>query len=135
MVLGRARLQPCRYRPVKMRSSDRSARPSRSPESLDQIKIGQHPVISEYASLGVGRHQDGTDRLDAGGVGWHELFPELALTGVHVEAIDSGRQFTGLVNVQRAAVDVEGDRLLSRIESRNDARLATRHRKEISLLV
>lgn len=72
-------------------------------------------MVSEYACLGVGRHQDGTDGLDAGGVGWNELSRELALTGVHVEAIDPGRQLTGLVNVQGPAVGAKRDRLFSRI--------------------
>jgi hypothetical protein len=72
-------------------------------------------VVSEYACLGIGRHQDGTDGLDAGGVGWNELSPEFALTGVHVEAIDPGRQLTGLVKVQGPAVGAKRDRLFSRI--------------------
>src|SRR5882724_568408 len=93
-------------------------------------------MVSEDAGLGVGRHEDRTDGLDTGGIGGHELFPKRALTGMQVETIDLGRQFSRLINVEGSAVGAEGDRLFSRIQSRNDARLATaRHWKEITLLV
>jgi len=39
----------------------------------------------------------------------------MGFTGVHVEAIDPGRQFTGLVKVQEPAVGAKRDRLFSRI--------------------
>jgi hypothetical protein len=37
-------------------------------EPLDQIEISEHAVISEDAGLGVARHIDGPDVLDAGGI-------------------------------------------------------------------
>src|SRR2546425_4105899 len=105
-------------------------------QPLNQVQVGEHAMVSEDASLGVGRHEDGADGLDTGGIGGHELFPERALTGMQIETIHLCWQFSRLINVERSAVGAEGDRLFPRIQSRNDARLATaRHWKEISLLI
>jgi hypothetical protein len=37
-------------------------------QSFHQVEIGEHAVISEDASLGVGRHQDGPDVFHARGI-------------------------------------------------------------------
>ena len=61
-------------------------------------------MVSVHAILGVGRQQDWADILDPRGIGWHELLPADPLPGVQIEAIDASRQFTGLVDIQGAAV-------------------------------
>ena len=92
-------------------------------------------MISEHASFGVGCHEDGANGFDPGGIGWHELLPETALPCLHIKSIDSRWQFSWLINVEGTAVRAPGDRLLSGVESRNNAGLATRKRIEVPLVV
>ena len=51
-------------------------------QTLDQVQIGQHAMVSEDAGLGIGRHENGADRLDSRGIGRHELPPQSALPGL-----------------------------------------------------
>ena len=93
-------------------------------ETFDQIKVGQHSVISEDAGLGIRRHVDGADVFYAGGVGGHEFFPERALSGLHVEAVDAGGELAGLIDVERVSVGAPSDGLFSLIEAGDEVRVA-----------
>src|SRR5579871_6050664 len=92
-------------------------------------------MVAEDAGLGVGSHKDGADIFYAGWIVRHQFFPERALSGLHIEAIDACGKLSGLINVQAAAIRTECDRLLARIESRKQARLAARCGIQISLFV
>lgn len=81
-------------------------------------------MVAKYASLGIGGHENRTNRFNPSGIGGQKLLPQSALTGFDVEMIDTGRQLTRLINVQRAAVRTPGNRLFSRVESRNNPGLA-----------
>ena len=59
-------------------------------QSFHQIQICEHSVVAEDAAFGVGGHVDGADVFYSGGVGGHEFFPERALAGFQVEAVDAG---------------------------------------------
>ena len=74
-------------------------------------------MVAEDAGFGVGGHVDGADVFYAGGVGGHEFFPESALAGFYVEAVDAGGQLAGLIDVERVAVGGPGDGLLAGIEA------------------
>src|SRR5207244_13598927 len=87
------------------------------------------------ASCDGGCHEDGANGFDAGGIGWHELLPETALPCLHIESIDTGWQFSRLINVKGTAVRAPSDRLLPGVESGNNAGLATRKRIEVPLVV
>src|SRR5277367_932405 len=92
-------------------------------------------MVSKDACLRIGRHKNWTDRFNSSWIGRHELLPQTALPGLQIETIDQRRQLAGLINVERSAVTAERDRLFPRIQSRNRPRIATSHRKKISLLV
>ena len=104
-------------------------------QPFNQIKIGKHAVVSEDAGLGIGRHENGTDRFNPSGIRRHQLFPQSALPGLQIEAIDQRGQLARLINIERLAVGTESDRLFSGIESRNRPRLAAGNRKKISFLI
>ena len=82
-------------------------------------------MVAEDAGLGVGRHQDGADGLDSGGIGRHQLLPQTALPGLQIQLIDAGRQFARLIDVKGVIVAAEGDGLLAGVEAGNGTRFAS----------
>ena len=57
-------------------------------------------MVAEYAGLGVLRHQDGAEILDARGIVGHEFFPEGALTRLDIQAVNSRGKLSWLVDVE-----------------------------------
>src|SRR5882724_5742843 len=92
-------------------------------------------MVAKNAGLRVGGDQDRADRFNTRGIRRDQFLPQRALTGLQIQAVDAGGQFSRLIQVERFAVAAESDGLFAGVESGNKARLAAAHGIEVSLLV
>ena len=68
-------------------------------QAFYKVEVGKHTVVAEYASSGIWSHKNGTNGFNPCGIGGEELFPKSALAGLDIQAIHTGGQLTGLIDV------------------------------------
>src|SRR5208282_5917526 len=104
-------------------------------EAIHKIKIAQRAVEAVDVGVAVGRHQDGADGGDAGGIERGDLLPDSSLSSIYFDAVNLGRDLAAAVKENGAAVLTPIDGHVSGFHSIDWTGIATCCGKQIALLV
>src|ERR1019366_8514660 len=80
----------------------------RSLDAVHHVEIAKQARVAVCVRVAIARKQRRANEVDAGGVWGHEFLPQLLPAARKIQTVDSGRQFTGTVDVETAAVGSEG---------------------------
>src|SRR6516162_4938218 len=86
-------------------------------QPFDKVEVGEGSMIAIDVGLAVGRHSNGADPFDAGGIRRHELPPKGSRSRRQVQPKQLGGQVAGTIDVEGVPVQCPFYRLFSSCEA------------------